>query len=240
MEGGFAHLLIGWLLQGEDWEARPRSWIEGNECDAWLLLGVVRDPVSHAAVWNEEQAGDAVTYAETLDRWLDYLDELGADAVIEGAVILRRRSGARNWFRADRIPAGRPTPASDHVLRVFDAHDHLTGLTNEEALLDESPRVLDRVRVEQELTFGDGGYVVESMTLVLDEGLGFRAGIDQNTASLVPFLDGTRTLRQAIENAARIRGVDGEDLQEFTKGALALVKTMLELGFLSRKERSGG
>jgi methylase of polypeptide subunit release factors len=239
-ERGFAHLLIGWLLQGEDWEARPRNWIEGNECDAWLLQGVLRDPVTHAAVWNDEQAGDPVTYAQTLDRWVAYLDELGADAVIEGAVILRRRSGARNWFRADRIPAGRPTPASDHVLRVFDAHDQLATLASEEALLDESPRVVDRVRVEQELTFGDGGYVVESMTLVLDEGLGFRAGIDQNTASLVPFLDGAHTLRQAIEKAAHARGVDREDLQAFTSGALALVKTMLELGFLSGTERSRG
>jgi methylase of polypeptide subunit release factors len=237
-EGGFAHLLIGWLLKGDDWEARPRGWIEGSECDAWLLQGVVRDPVTHAAVWNDEQAGDPVTYAETLDRWLNYLEELGADAVIEGAVILRRRSGVRNWFRADRIPAGRPTPASGHVLRVFDAHDHLTGLADEEALLDESPRVVDRLRVEQELTFGDGGYVVESMTLVLDEGFGFRAGIDQNTASLVPFLDGTRTLRQAIDDAAHARGVDREDIQAFTSGALALVKTMLELGFLSRTECS--
>ena len=27
-EGGFAHLLISWLLQGEDRERRPRSWLE--------------------------------------------------------------------------------------------------------------------------------------------------------------------------------------------------------------------
>ena len=72
------------------------------------------------------------------------------------------------------------------------------------------------------------------MTLVLDEGLGFRAGIDQNTASLVPFLDGTRTVRDAIDSAARARGIGEEDRQAFTSGALALVRTMLELGFLSR------
>ena len=81
---------------------------------------------------------------------------------------------------------------------------------------------------------GDGGYVVESMTLVLDEGLGFRAGIDQNTASLVPFLDGSRTLREAIDRAAQARGIESEDLPAFTRGAVALVRTMLELGFLER------
>ena len=104
------------------------------------------------------------------------------------------------------------------MLRVFEAHDYLAGLGDEGALLDESPRVVDRVRVEQELTFGDGGYVVESMTLVLDEGLGFRAGIDQNTATLLPFLDGTRTLREAIELAAACRGVESDDLEAFRSG----------------------
>ncbi len=232
-EGGFANLLIGWLLQGEAWDARPKSWVDGSGCDAWLLQGVARDPVTHAAVWNDELVGDPAL-GETLDRWIGYLEELAADAVLEGAVILRRRSGVRNWFRADRIPAGRPTPASEHVLRVFDAHDYLNGLGDEKALLEESPRVVDSVRIEQELTFGDGGYVVESMTLVLDEGLGFRAGIDQNTASLVPFLDGTRTLREAIADAARARGVGEEDHDAFTNGAVALVRTMLELGFLTR------
>jgi Methyltransferase small domain len=234
-EGGFAHLLIEWLRRGNDWQARPRSWLENSECDAWLLHGVERDLVTHAAIWNEEEADDGVTYAETLDRWLAYFRELGADAVMEGALILRRRSGLPNWFRADRIPGAGSAPASDHVLRVFDAHDFLTGLDDEEALLDETPRVVPNVHVEQELSIGTGGYIVESMTLVLDEGFGFRAGIDQNTASLIPFLDGLTTLRRAIDQAARARGVDDEDVRAFRSGALALAKTMLELGFLSRR-----
>ena len=239
-EGGFAHLLIGWLLQGdEDWATRPRSWIEGGGCDAWLLQGVSRDPVTHANVWNDELAGDADAYGETLDRWIGYLEQLEADAVVEGAVVLRRRSGARNWFRADRIPPGRPGPASDHVLRVFEANDYLSATRDDETLLDEAPRLVESVRAQQELSIGRGGYVVDSMTLVLDEGLGFRAGIDQNTASLVPFLDGSRTLREAIGCAAHARGVDDEDLPTFKRGAVALVRTMLELGFLDRAASHG-
>ena len=96
---------------------------------------------------------------------------------------------------------------------------------------------MGRTRAEQELAFGDGGYVVESMTVVLDEGLGFRAGIDQNTASLLPFLDGSRTLRDAIELAAVSRGVDENDLAAFRAGALEIARTMLELGFLELGER---
>jgi methylase of polypeptide subunit release factors len=235
-EGGFAHLLVGWILRGGEWEARPRSWVEGSGCDCWLLLGVTRDTVTHAAVWNQELARDAALYSETLDRWIEYLQELGADAVAEGAVILRRQSGRANWFRADRIPPGHPVPASDHVIRVFNAHDHLAELADETALLDETFSLAERVRIEQDLSCRDGGYVVEAMTVLLDEGLGFRASVDQNTASLLPLLDGTRPLREAIEAAARSRALDEPDTQAFTTGAVGVTRTMFELGFLTRSE----
>jgi hypothetical protein len=150
--------------------------------------------------------------------------------------VLRKHSGAPNWVRADRVPAGHPAPASDQVVRVFEAGDYLAGLADEALLLDESPCLVASARAEQELSVGDGGYVVESMTLVLDEGLGFRAGIDQNTASLLPFLDGTRPLREAIAAAVRARGIHADDLGAFTKGAIAIVRTMLELGFVTLAE----
>ena len=192
-----------------------------------------RDPVTHAAVWNEELARDPERYAETLDRWIDYAELLGAHGIAEGAVVLRRRAG-RNWFRADRIPAERQAPSGEHVLRVFAAHDYLSELDDESRLLDEPVRLVDTVRVEQELVCRDGGYVVESMTLVLEEGLGFRAGVDQNAASLIPLLDGRRPLHEAIARAARSRGLDDEDAQAFSSGALGIVRTMLELGLLTR------
>jgi hypothetical protein len=233
-EGGFAHLLIGWILAERDWAGRPRSWLEDSGCDCWLLLGVQRDPVTHAAVWNQDLTEDPSSYADTLDRWIRHLGELGAEAVMEGAALIRRRSGARNWFRADRIPPGRPDLASDHVQRVFGAQDDLTELADETALLDETLRLADRLRFEQRLVCRDGGYVVESMTVVLEEGLGFRAGIDQNTATLVPLLDGTRSLREAIAEAARARRLHDSDLEAFTSGAVRVVREMFELGFVVR------
>jgi protein-L-isoaspartate O-methyltransferase len=235
VEGGFAHLLVGWILGDADWTARPRAWVEGSGCDCWLLLGVQRDAVTHAAVWNEELSREPERYAETLDRWIGYLTGLAAEAVAEGAVILRRKSDRSNWFRADPIPPGQPTPASDHVLRVFAAHDHLADLPDETALLDERLALVDSVRIEQELSCRDGGYVVEEMTVVLDEGLGFRAGVDQNTATLLPFLDGARSLREAILAASTARGVDSEDTDLFATGALEVARKMFELGFLTRR-----
>jgi methylase of polypeptide subunit release factors len=235
-EGGFAELLISWILFDEDWPERPKRWIDGSGCDGWLLLGAQRDPLTHAALWNEELKGDAEAYAETLDRWTGYLDDLGAEAVLEGAALLRRRTSDRNWFRADRIPPGRPEPASEHVQRVFRSQSYLSGLTDDSALLDETLSLVERVRIEQELHSREGGYVVDSMTLVLDEGLGFRAGVDQRTAALVPLLDGSGPLQQTIDATADGLGLESDDREAFTRGALGVVREMLELGFVVRAE----
>jgi methylase of polypeptide subunit release factors len=211
-----------------------------RETPAHLNEGGFAHLLTHAAVWNDELALEPERYGETLDRWLDYLAELGAGAVAEGAVNLRRRTRRRNWFRADPIPSGQPTPASDHVLRVFAAHDYLSEPADERELLDETLGLVDRVRIEQELACRDGGYLVQAMTVVLDEGLGFRAGVDQNTAALLPFLDGTRPLREAVVAASRARALDPRDLQAFTIGALEIARRMLELGFLTRRAAVGG
>lgn len=231
-KGGFAELLIGWVRLEDDWSQRPRVWVEGSGCDCWLLLGVERDPLTHAVVWNEELRHSPEAYAELLDRWTEYLEALGARSVLEGAAILQRRPGARNWFRADRIPAGRPEPAAAHVKRVFENRAYLSDLSDDAPLLDETFRLVEQVRIEQELECRDGGYVVQAMTLVLDDGLGFRAGVDQRTAALVPLLDGSSSLCRSIDAAAQNLALDGEDLDAFRRGAVAVVREMLELGFV--------
>ena len=231
-DGGFAQLLISWLRRGDDWAARPRAWVDGGDCDCWLLLGAERDPVTHAALWNDELRGDVAAFGDTLDRWVTYLRRLEADAVLEGAVILQRGTGRRHWFRADRIPAGRPEPAADHVERVFSNQRLLIDL-DDEALLGQRLRLVERTRIEQELHCGDGGYVVDAMTLALEEGLGFRAGMDQRTAALVPFLDGTHSLGAAIDAAADTLGLERDDRDAFAQGAVAVVREMLELGFVA-------
>jgi methylase of polypeptide subunit release factors len=230
-EGGFAQLLVSWLRVGDDWAERPRTWVAGSECDCWLLLGAERDPVTHAALWNEELKGDAAAFGDTLDRWVAYLHGLDADAVLEGALLLQRNTGRRHWFRADRIPAGRPEPAAQHVERVFCNQRLLIDL-DETAILEQRPRLVESARIEQELHVRDRGYVVDAMTLVLDDGLGFRAGMDARTAALVPFLDGTRSVGAAIELAADTLGVDGDERQAFSRGAVEVVREMLELGFV--------
>ena len=48
--GGFACLLIAWALDPDDPAERPRSWLEGSGCDAYLLHTSTDDPIETATV----------------------------------------------------------------------------------------------------------------------------------------------------------------------------------------------
>ena len=215
-EGGFATLLVSWIDSG-DWAAPLRAWVEGSGCDAWLLHHGTHDPLTHAGNWLRHEVGhDPEAYAAALDRWLAYLDELGAEGVAVGAVILRRREG-RNWVRADELPGERLRPASEHILRVFAAEDFLAG----DPPLDGERLALARhARLRQQASWTGGEWTTEDLSVVLEEGLGFRASLDPGAASMLAALDGRRTL--------------GSIAAELEADLVPLARAMLGAGFLER------
>ncbi len=237
-EGGFAHVLVSWVHMpgnGDEWAEPLREWVHGSGCDAWLLHYKTDDPLTHAAGWlGPHAASSAAEHEAALDRWLDYLRSAGIEAVGYGAVVLRRRSGAANWVRLDEIPIDRLEPATVHTLRIFEAEDYLTALPGESALLEERFELVDAHRLEQELVCRDGRFEVESQTLVLTEGLAFRAGLDRSTAMLLPNFGRGRRLAEVVAATAADLEVEDADRERFAVAALLVVRRLLELGFLVR------
>jgi hypothetical protein len=172
-----------------------------------------------------------VRYAQLIDAWMAYYRELGIRGIAYGSLVLRRRQGA-NWFRTDPLPGERLKPASDHIVRVFAAHDLLAGANGGEPLLDERVRVVPKAVVEQRVRFHDGEPRIEQMTLTLDEGVGFQAGMDAPVMHLLTRLDGLRTLREALSEGARRDGV--ADIESYVRAGLPAARRMFELGFLER------
>ena len=231
-EGGFATIAISWIADPEGDATEPvQRWVRGSGCDAWLLHYRTDSPLETAAVWNQTESGDSVRYAKLIDTWLAYYRELGIRAIAYGSLLLRRRQGP-NWFRTDPLPAGRLKPATDHVLRVFAAHDLLTGTADGEALLREKLRVVPKATIEQRVRFHDGAPRVEETTLSLDEGVGFQAGMEAQVLYLLTQLDGSRTLRGAFVEGAKHEGV--ADAEQYARAGLPVVRRMFELGFLER------
>jgi methylase of polypeptide subunit release factors len=230
-EGAFAQMLVSWAVPpGAGWSDPLRAWVEGSGCDAWLLHHGTTDPLTHAGNWLRHEVGDDPDeYAAAIDRWLGYFERLGIEGIAAGAIILRRRSGA-NWVRADELPSDRLGPAGDHILRVFEAQDHLA---TEPDLLGERLKLAPQGLLEQRAVFDEGAWGVAEITVTLRDGLGFRATLDSTTAGLLAALDGTRTLAEAVDQLARIEAVAPVTAQ----GALVPVaRQMLAAGFLVRCE----
>jgi methylase of polypeptide subunit release factors len=233
-EGGFATILASWAHRpGQDWTEPLRSWIEGTGCDAWLLHHGTDDPLTHVANWNKESyVTGPDDLAETIDRWLEYLERLGIEGIAYGAIVLRRRSDGANWVASNELPVARLKPAGEHILRVFEAHDYLTGLADERELLEGTFALAPHDLLEQRVEFRDHGWVVAEAAAVLQDGLGLRAGLDAVTLELLTGLDGTRKLNRVVEEQARRRHVDRGVLE---RDAIGLVRGMLGAGFLTRR-----
>jgi methylase of polypeptide subunit release factors len=236
-EGGFATVQISWIADPDGDAAEPvRNWVRDSGCDAWLLHYRTDTPLETAAVWNQTESGDPVRYAQLIDTWLAYYRELGIRGIAYGSLLLRRRKGT-HWFRTDPLPPGRLKAASDHILRVFAAHDLLGGEADGELLLGERLRVVPKATVEQRVRFAEGKLHVEGMTLTLDEGAGFQAGLDVPVLHLLTHLDGTRTLREAFAEGAKRDGVT--DVERYALAGLPAARRMFELGFLEHVVKSG-
>jgi SAM-dependent methyltransferase len=226
-EGGFASVLCNWALrQDEEWSAPPRRWVEGRGCDAWLLGSDTKDPLSYAAGWNRNS--DRADYEASIDRWLAYYRERGIEAIGMGAVILRRRAGARNWTRADQLSADPEGRCSEQVLRAFAAEDLLSEVSDD-ALLDRAFEGGPDHRLHQTLVRRDGEYRLEAAELRLTGGFRFRGMADGSTLELLRLCNGRRRLRAVLGELAELAGTDFETL---TAAAVPAVRRLVALGFL--------
>ena len=227
--GAFACVLIAWALDPDDPAERPRTWLEGSGCDAFLLHTSTDDPIETATLWNRDLVDRPEAYADALDRWLAYYRELGIERLGYACLVLRKRldggdAAQSGWVEALQLPRQALRPAGRHVARLFETHDRLAGDAAGRALLRSRVRVADDAVVTRESRFSAGRWHRESLTLRLEAGLPFTAELDSPTARLLEELDGSRTLAEALATT-----LESDDVREVGFG---LVRRMLEIGFL--------
>lgn len=226
-EGGLATIMVSWIDEGGGPDARPREWLEGSGCDAWILHTGSDDAVSAAAGWNRAIAS-LEERRERIDQWVDYFREEGIESIAYGALVLRRRSCAANWVRSTHLPLGTFGPSSGALERMIAAQDFLEPLPDDDALLEQRLRIADNVLLEQQLGPEDGGWVLRQAELRLQGGLGFTAGLDESAARVVLGLDPARPLAESLAEAADALGAERA---EVSRAGAALLRQMLTLGF---------
>jgi SAM-dependent methyltransferase len=202
-EGAYATVLVSWIPGSPDATPAPVGWTGGSGCDA-LVLALHRESAhAAAAAWNE---------GEALESWLDFYRREGIGQIAYGAVVLHRRGGGRTWRDSIELPGGPVGHASEHLVRIFAAHEQ------------PAPRVIRELRLAPA-----GDVVVDGLVLTQRGGLGLRVQLDAVGAAIVQRLAETGRVDVACAAVARDLGEDRVAL-----GALGedLVEQLYELGFI--------
>lgn len=228
--GGFASVIFNWhSASSETVEARPRSWIEGRGCDAWLLRFHHDDPIAYASTWlRDEEGGDPAAYAERLERWLHYFEREGMHHLHWGILVLRKRERGDAWFRFDERPAlDRDGACGEQLRRMFDGETALR--SHDDSPLDLRLRLTPEHRLEMHLAQqAGGGFSVTSQVLRQTCGYPFTGNLDGWVAGLVEACVGERSLRDIAREKAQAHGIDLEAMLGQTE---AVFRALVRLGY---------
>jgi methylase of polypeptide subunit release factors len=219
-EGGFGTIMVSWIAD-DDIAERPRTWLEGSGCDAWVIHTGSDDVLTAASAWNRAAGTESEGYAERVDAWLEYYAKLGIENIAYGTIVMRKRSSDSNWLRSVELPAERLHDASDHLQRMFAAHDVL------DSILDIPLVLADGVFIDRTGRLHEGEWAFVSAAVRLETGIGFGVNLDQYGAVLVAAFDGREPLRGRLGAIVSELGAPEE---EFTVFAERLARHLVEHG----------
>jgi methylase of polypeptide subunit release factors len=229
--GGVGILHASWPHACDsDWTAVPAGWADGTGCDAIILRRQAVDPLEHALSWNTPPVRllDPQTLRETVARWVRYCEEIGAERVSFGSIVLRRRNSGEPWVRALEAPGALGDRASEQLARVLRGQDQSRSL-DDRALMATRFSLPTGVEVSQRFRRRSAGFVARPAMVSLEDGLGIRAAIDPDALDALFACDGTRTLGEVVERVATRRGVLLAPLAEIVAGA---ARELLAYGLL--------
>jgi methylase of polypeptide subunit release factors len=230
-EGGVCQVVCDWAhIQGEGWQERLATWFAGSGCDAWVIRTDTRGAADYAHMWirDTEHAGEQEA-GRLYEEWLAYYAGERIEAVSTGLIALRKASGRKNWLRIEEGPDSNSGPFGEYVLRGFGLRDFLEAANTSEALLAAKLRVAEGARLDHVCEWEDGSWRIRSAKIRLERGLRYDGNIDLRLAGMVALCDGKHTLGEILERTARQLG---EDLERITPNCVALMRQLIERGFV--------
>lgn len=230
-ENGLATFIAEWIHpKGGDPQRRLCEWFAGIGCDALVLRLDTRSPSSYADGWiRDTESAAPERWGPLYEQYLAYYEELGAEAISSGVIILRKRSAVpRHRLRFDEVLSQRLTPVGDWVLFAFELGDALEKL-DDEALLAERLRLNPGTRLEQEAVCTDNCWRPARAGLHLVSGLEFRAPADPRIVGLLARSGGKTPLGALLAGMAEALHTDAGRLAQTL---LPVVRGLVERGFL--------
>jgi predicted RNA methylase len=229
-EGGYCVFNANWaVVDGEDWRARLADWFEGTGCDGLVILQGVQDLGEYAASLIEVGSNEQAEYLRHFNEWMDYYGAHRMTGIGQGVIIMRRASQRRNWFAVGDTPQNVAFPSGGDVERLVELQTFLHSLTHDDDLLEHCLKLAPNVRLEQTHEFVDGSWRQISGRLYRIGGLEYSGLLDGPSAAALTHFNGLRPLRECLMQLA---GALNADPSVFIPAALALVRRLIEQGFV--------
>ncbi len=163
-------------------------------------------------------------WTDELEHWLSYYDRKGSS---------RSRPAPQSF--GEQPPGGRVAAfqansgprenSGAQLLRILDAAE-----LDDEALLAGRFRLIDHA-LRQEATYRDGAYTIE-LTGVSVMGAPLNVRVEAEAIHVLPRLDGSATLDEVVDRAARETGLDRSEIEE---AALTTIRRLYGRGFALRE-----
>ena len=228
-EGGYFQMLCEWAqVRGQTWQERILEWFAGTGCDVWVLLGHTKDPSEYAQMRIRESSRTDSDDATLYEGYMNYYRERGVEAIHNGLVAMRRRSG-QNWTVIEDMQTTPNDAFGALVLHQFEARDFLQTHQSDESMLEVRPKLSPHARLEQVLKQEARIWTPTSMTLRLVKGFPFSLSVQPLVAEFLGNCDGKQTL---AELAHQLSGRTKAPALQVQKECLTIVRKMIERGFL--------
>lgn len=228
-EGGYMQMLCEWAqIGGQPWEERVAEWLKDTGCDAWVMKGLTQDPAEYAQHRIRETSQDPSGDAELYAGYMHYYRQSGVEAIHDGLIVMRRRTGA-NWVRIEEVPKTPTGDLGELILSTFAAHDLLLALQEDEQLLAIRPKLSTAVRLEQICEQSGTSWRAESLTLRLISGFPFHMTVQPEVAEFLATCDGSRTAEEAIQSLAASVNAPIEVVR---RECVMMLRKLIERGFI--------
>ncbi|MFY1633115.1 DUF7059 domain-containing protein [Solwaraspora sp. WMMB335] len=218
-EGGTMQYLANWMhVAGEDWTERVAGWLAGTGLDGWVIQREVADPVSYVNLWlaDASEGPDAHRAA----AWLDWFDAQKVEAVGFGLVTLRRSGHAEPVVRVEELRQQVAPPLGDRIDEWFDRQEWLRA-RDSAGLLAARYRAADGLRLVQEASIGEDGWLVDRQTIAMTNGLRGTEEIDPLVLALIGGCNGQLAVRDQLAVLAAAHDVAETELAEAATPILA-------------------
>jgi len=229
-ESGFFQMLCEWVdLAGNPWRQRIAEWSDGIGCDVWVIKMYTMSPNMYGKERCEQRPGGTQAADAAFANWVAYYRERGIEAVHGGLITLRRRSGT-TWIRLDDNPTlTLSAPVGERILDGFTSYDLVQ--SRDDVLLSTRLRLLDKARLHQLLRRDGSKWAQSGLSLTVPGVFVRELEMQPLVAEFAGKFDGVHSLQELIVDLSKQVAAN---LDTVTKECLAITRTLLERGFLTK------